>query len=56
MIRFEIEPIDLISSFDLKSNRIDFQEIKSLSFRLDSIFIDLKSFEIEIVHKQKKCH
>jgi hypothetical protein len=56
MIRFEIESIDLISSFDLKSNQIDFQEIKSLSFRFDLIFIDSKSFEIEIFHKKKKCY
>jgi hypothetical protein len=37
MIRFRIESIGLISSFGLKSNRIETQEIEPLKFRFGSV-------------------
>jgi hypothetical protein len=45
---------DSISDFKIESNWIKCQRIKSLIFRFDSIFIDLKSIEIEIFQQTQK--
>jgi hypothetical protein len=42
MIRFRTEPTGSVLTFEIKPNRIESSEIKSLKFRFDSVSVDLK--------------
>jgi hypothetical protein len=44
---FQIKPIDLVSVFDLNRIESNRQKTKSLKFRFDSIFVDLKPTKID---------
>ncbi len=53
MIRFRTEPIDSVLTFEIKPNRIESSEIKSLKFRFGSVPVDLKPTEIDVKTVQK---
>jgi hypothetical protein len=53
MIRFRTEPIDLISSFGLKSNQTETQEIESLKFRFGSVSTGSNPVETDAKRVQK---
>ncbi len=53
MIRFRTESIDLISSFDLKPNRIETQETESLKFRFGSVLTGSNLVETDAKRVQK---
>ncbi len=53
MILFRTESINLVSSFDSKSNRTETQETESLKFRFGSVSTGSNSIEIDAKRIQK---